>query len=67
MPEVAYVLKGFPRLSELFVASEIHRLEEVGLRLRLYVIKEPDESLRHLLVDRIRKGGRISHSRTSAD
>jgi glycosyltransferase involved in cell wall biosynthesis len=54
MPEVAYVLKGFPRLSELFVASEIHRLEEVGLPLRLYVIKEPDESLRHPLVDRIR-------------
>ncbi|HZR95059.1 MAG TPA: glycosyltransferase family 4 protein [Gaiellaceae bacterium] len=54
MPEVAYVLKGFPRLSELFVASEIHRLEEVGLPLRLYVLKAADEDLRHPLVDRIR-------------
>jgi len=54
MPEVAYVLKGFPRLSELFIASEIHRLEQVGLPLRLYVIKPPDEDVRHPLVDRIR-------------
>jgi glycosyltransferase involved in cell wall biosynthesis len=51
---VAYVLKGFPRLSELFIASEIHRLEEAGLRLHVYVIKQPDERVRHQIVDRIR-------------
>ena len=54
MPEVAYVLKGFPRLSELFIASEIHRLERVGVPLRIYVIKPSDEKVRHPLVDRIR-------------
>ena len=54
MPEVAYVLKGFPRLSELFIASEIHRLERVGVPLRIYVIKPPDEDVCHPLVDRIR-------------
>src|SRR3954468_20460427 len=54
MPEVAYVLKGFPRLSELFVASEILRLEQIGLDLRLHVIKAPDEDVQHPLVDRIR-------------
>ncbi len=54
MPEVAYVLKGFPRLSELFIASEIQRLEQVGLDLRLHVIKAPDEDVQHPLVDRIR-------------
>jgi glycosyltransferase involved in cell wall biosynthesis len=53
MPRVAYVLKGFPRLSELFIASEIHRLEQIGLPLRLFVIKPPDEDVRHPLVDRI--------------
>jgi glycosyltransferase involved in cell wall biosynthesis len=53
MPEIAYVLKGFPRLSELFIASEIHRLEQVGLPLRLYVIKQPDEDVHHPLVERI--------------
>ena len=50
---VAYVLKGFPRLSEMFIASEIYRLEEVGQRLRLYVVMPPDESMRHEIVDRI--------------
>ena len=34
---VAYVLKGWPRISELFIASEIYRLEQAGLPLRLYV------------------------------
>jgi glycosyltransferase involved in cell wall biosynthesis len=50
---VAYVLKGYPRLSELFIASEIHRLEQAGLRLRLFVIKRGDDELRHPTVDRI--------------
>lgn len=52
--EVAYVLKGFPRLSEMFIASEIYRLEQLGTRLRLYVIKPSDESQHHGIVDRIR-------------
>ncbi|PYR04666.1 MAG: hypothetical protein DMG00_22950, partial [Acidobacteria bacterium] len=50
---VAYVIKGYPRLSELFIASEIHRLERAGLRLRLFVIKSGDDGLRHPIVDRI--------------
>lgn len=51
---VAYILKGFPRLSETFIASEIYRLERLGTRLRLYVIKPSDESQQHAIVDRIR-------------
>ena len=51
---VAYLLKGFPRMSEIFIASEIHRLERAGVRIRLYVIKQPDEPDRHPVVDRIR-------------
>ena len=50
---VAYVLKGFPRLSEMFIASEIYRLEQIGLGLSLYVLTPPDESMRHEIVDRI--------------
>ena len=53
MPEVAYVLKGWPRISELFIASEIYRLEQAGLPLRLYVIKPSDESATHPVVGRI--------------
>jgi glycosyltransferase involved in cell wall biosynthesis len=51
---VAYVLKGFPRLSEMFIASEIYRLEQAGLRLKLYVIKPADEKTHHEVVDRIK-------------
>jgi glycosyltransferase involved in cell wall biosynthesis len=51
---LAFVLKGFPRLSELFIASEIHRLEQAGLRLRVFVIKPPEERAVHPVVERIR-------------
>ncbi len=50
---VAYVLKGYPRMSELFIASEICRLERLGLPLRLYVLKPADEPDHHPLVDQI--------------
>src|SRR4051812_26434024 len=30
---------GFPRVSETFIASEIHRVERAGVPLRLFVIK----------------------------
>ena len=33
---VAYILMGFPRVSETFIASEIHRVEQAGVPLRLY-------------------------------
>jgi ABC-type multidrug transport system fused ATPase/permease subunit/glycosyltransferase involved in cell wall biosynthesis len=51
---VAYVLKGFPRLSEMFIASEIYRLEQLGTALKLYVLMPSEETLRHQVVDRIR-------------
>lgn len=37
--EVAYVLKGFPRLSESFITNEIIQLESEGLALRLFTLK----------------------------
>jgi glycosyltransferase involved in cell wall biosynthesis len=51
---VAYVLKGYPRLSELFIASEIYRLEQLGVPLRLHVIKPADEAQQHGIVARIK-------------
>ena len=51
---IGYVLKGFPRLSELFIASEVHRLEALGVHLRLFAIKRGNEPIRHGVVDRIR-------------
>jgi glycosyltransferase involved in cell wall biosynthesis len=50
---VAYVLMGYPRISELFIASEIARIEQQGIRLRLLVLKPQDEDRHHPVVDRI--------------
>jgi len=50
---IGYVLKGFPRLSELFIASEIRRLERLGVPLRIFVIKQSDEPVRHAIVSEI--------------
>jgi glycosyltransferase involved in cell wall biosynthesis len=50
---VAYVLKGYPRLSEIFITSEIYRLEQLGVKLRLAVIKHGDELRTNTLFNRI--------------
>src|SRR2546426_9072561 len=50
---IAYLLTGFPRLSETFIASEIHWLECQGLRLRLFVLKLDDRRAPHPVVARI--------------
>ena len=51
---VAYVMNGFPRLSETFIAHEIHQLERAGLRLRLFVVKRENEDMVHPVVSAIR-------------
>src|SRR3954464_2526148 len=59
MAAVGYVLMGFPRVSETFIASEIHRVEQAGISVRLFVIKPVEEreaELRHPVVDRIEAG-----------
>jgi len=56
-PSVGYVLMGFPRVSETFIASELHRVEQAGVPLRLFVVKpveERERALRHPVVDAIR-------------
>jgi len=53
-PSIAYVIKGFPRLSEIFIASEILRLETSGVPVRLLVLKAEDEAVHHPVVDEIR-------------
>lgn len=65
MKTVAFVLKGFPRLSELFIASEIYRLEKAGVPLKLYVIKPADEETHHEVIDRMRTKPEYLPSATS--
>ena len=56
-PRVGYLLKAYPRMSETFILSEIYRLEQLGVPLRLFAIKpaeEGDREPRHPVVDRVR-------------
>ncbi len=51
---VAYVMNGFPRMSETFIAHEIHQLERLGMTLRLFSVKRENEPARHPVIDAIR-------------
>lgn len=53
MNEIAYIIKGYPRLSEIFIANEIYLLQQAGVPLRLYVIKKESEAKRHAVIDKI--------------
>jgi glycosyltransferase involved in cell wall biosynthesis len=46
-PTVVVVLKGYPRLSESFIAQELHGLEQRGLALHLVSLRHPTDKLRH--------------------
>jgi glycosyltransferase involved in cell wall biosynthesis len=44
---VAFVLKGYPRLSETFIAQEILALERLGLDIRLISLRHPTDPAVH--------------------
>lgn len=44
---VAFVLKGYPRLSETFIAQEIRALEGRGLRIQIASLRRPTDQARH--------------------
>jgi len=44
---VAFVLKGYPRLSETFIAQEIRALEERGIDIRLISLRHPTDRQVH--------------------
>jgi glycosyltransferase involved in cell wall biosynthesis len=44
---VAFVLKGYPRLSETFIAQEIHALEREGLDIRIVSLRHPTDRMVH--------------------
>jgi glycosyltransferase involved in cell wall biosynthesis len=53
-PMLAIVLKGYPRLSETFIAQEIEGLERRGLRPLLVSLRHPTEAVHHPVHARIR-------------
>ena len=53
-PTIAFVLKGYPRLSETFITQEILAVEARGLRLHLVSLRHPTEASVHPVHDRVR-------------
>ncbi|HEV2603803.1 MAG TPA: glycosyltransferase [Microvirga sp.] len=53
-PRIAVVVKGYPRLSETFIAQEILALEERGLDLEIWSLRHPTEKAVHPMHKRIR-------------
>lgn len=52
--KIAVVLKGYPRLSETFIAQELLGLERAGLELVLIALRRPTDGKRHPVHDEIR-------------
>ena len=44
---IAFVLKGYPRLSETFIAQEIRGLERAGLDIRIISLRHPYDGATH--------------------
>jgi glycosyltransferase involved in cell wall biosynthesis len=51
---VAFVLKGYPRLSETFIAQEILALEERGLDIEIVSLRHPTDHTHHPIHRQIR-------------
>ncbi len=44
---IGIILKGYPRLSETFIAEEIHALEQSGVALTLFSLRRPTDTKTH--------------------
>ncbi|WP_425441184.1 glycosyltransferase [Rubrimonas cliftonensis] len=51
---MAIVVKGWPRLSETFVAQELKALEDRGLRFDIWSLRRPTDRLRHAIHAKVR-------------
>jgi len=51
---VAFVLKGYPRLSETFIAQEILALEQLGLGIEIVSLRHPTDRTAHPVHGQIR-------------
>lgn len=59
---VAYLLKGYPRLSETFILQEILALERRGMHLCLFSIIDPKEQVVHPSVEQVQAPLSYLHS-----
>lgn len=52
-PTLGMILKGYPRISETFIANEILLLEQLGIPIRIFSMRHPRESFCHDSVKQI--------------
>ncbi|GAB4067009.1 glycosyltransferase family 4 protein [Ancylobacter sonchi] len=52
-PRLAIVLKGYPRLSETFIAQEILALEQAGYSFDIWSLRRPTDRYRHPMHEQI--------------
>jgi glycosyltransferase involved in cell wall biosynthesis len=48
-PRIAVIVRGWPRITETFVAQEIYGLQKAGLKLGLFALRDPKEKKRHAI------------------
>lgn len=48
-PVVAVAMKGYPRLSETFIAQELLGLQRLGLPFAIWSLRQPTDAARHLM------------------
>ncbi|QUJ76677.1 glycosyltransferase family 4 protein [Sulfitobacter albidus] len=53
-PPFAFLVKGWPRLSETFIAQELVALEEAGIDFTVWSLRHPTDKKTHPLHDRLR-------------
>src|SRR5215472_3950333 len=51
---IAYIVKAWPRLSETFILNEIISLEQRGVPIRIFSVREPDAGPSHSKVEQVR-------------
>jgi glycosyltransferase involved in cell wall biosynthesis len=51
---IAYIVKAWPRLSETFILNEIISLEQRGVPIRIFSVREPDAGPCHSKVAKVR-------------
>ena len=53
-PSITIIVKGYPRLSETFIAQEIHALEARGFNLNIASLRHPTDPTSHPVHNQIR-------------
>lgn len=53
-PSVAIILKGYPRLSETFIAQELHGLETKGMTFDIWSLRHPTDRQEHPIHGKIK-------------